>query len=160
MQILSNQKLQCERSLKDQAPWLWNIEKARQPTLFPSWDDLQFNCTTVVDTAVEWMTTLPSIILPLVWCPITCLWSSSPWFNYLCSLFDCQASIAFQDSSSKLIWAASWHNQQNAYVRMKPGSLATNWAHCEDSDQPGHQPLDAQSVVAFVMRRLIFLCLL
>ena len=74
----------------------------------------------------------------------------------------------------QLIWAASWENQQNELCAQSDqsslsvwrtvGSLATHWAHSEDSDQTGRLPRliwifagRTGHVVGFVMRWLILI---
>ena len=80
------------------------------------------------------------------------------------------------NTSVFMLWTASWQNQQNdmcAQRRLRSawtsawrtlGSLATHWAHSEDSDQTGRMPRLAQADLSlrwahsrFVMRRLLCL---
>ena len=91
------------------------------------------------------------------------------YFRLLCQ----GRPLIWWNNSSNFIWAASWQNQQNGMCTKwrlrsaqsgksslstwrKLGSLATHWAHSEDSDQTRRMP---RLIWVFAGRTLILLVL-
>ena len=89
----------------------------------------------------------------------------SNYYNSLNLCFDCWLVLPSSQRSINMKWVTSWQNQQNGMCAQwrlrsawasaqsnqsslsawrKLGSLATYWAHSEDSDQTGRLPRLAQ----------------
>ena len=109
------------------------------------------------------------------------------WHNYMCTHTKLIQVIRTRFTAGKSIWATSWQTNKMAcassedsdqlgmcpvwsesllYAWRKLGSLATHWAHSEDSYQTGQMPRLISvfagrtcHFVVFVMRWLILCCL-